>query len=362
MNLKVENGSFAYPKGPEVLRDVSIELHSGEILSILGPNGAGKTTLLRCMTGMLKLDRGRCLLDGEDIRQIPPRRLWRKMAYVPQARSATASYSVFQTVLLGRSSRIGSFSAPKQQDISAAEQALEQLGIAELAEKPCTALSGGEMQMVLIARALAQEPEVLIFDEPESNLDFKNQLIVLDTMTNLAQRGMACVFNTHYPAHALQRSDRALLLRKGGPCVFGRTSDVVTEENIRSAFGVNAVVGGIETGTAILPNVVPLSISTDGDEAPGRADRQTLAAATVISASNENAEKINALLHEYSHLLVGRMGMPYRRCGAYIIHITMYGSEAEIRALNHRLNLLPGISVKTTFAGNLSGGKETEHD
>ena len=104
MILRVEHGSFAYPKGPEVLRDVELELHEGEILSILGPNGAGKTTLLRCMTGMLRWGAGRCLLDGEDIREIPPRRLWRKMAYVPQARSATPAYTVFQTVLLGRSS------------------------------------------------------------------------------------------------------------------------------------------------------------------------------------------------------------------------------------------------------------------
>ncbi len=357
MILKVENGSFAYSKGPEILRNVNFELHSGEILSILGPNGAGKTTLLRCMTAMLRWGSGWCLLDGEDVRGLPPRILWRKMAYVPQARSASASYSVFQTVLLGRSSRIGSFSAPKQEDIAAAEQALERLGILDLSEKPCTALSGGELQMVLIARALAAEPEVLIFDEPESNLDFKNQLIVLDTMTNLARKGMACVFNTHYPAHALQRSDKALLLQKGGECFFGLTPDVVTEDNIRRAFGVNAVVGGIETGSAILPNVVPLSISSEKEVPAQDVDRQTLAAATVITLSNDSSDKINSLLHEYRHLLVGRMGMPYRKCGAYIIQITMYGKESEIRALNHKLNLIPGISVKTTFAGH-PGGKE----
>ena len=358
MILKVENGSFAYPKGPQILQGVDLELRSGEILSILGPNGAGKTTLLRCMTGMLRLDGGRCLLDGQDVRDVPPRRLWQKMAYVPQARSATAAFTVFETVLLGRSSRIGTFSSPKQADVLAAEQALERLGIAELSEKPCTALSGGEMQMVLIARALAQEPELLIFDEPESNLDFKNQLIVLDTMTALARKGMACVFNTHYPSHALQRSDKALLLKKGDGCVFGLTPDVVTEENIRSAFGVNAVVGGIETAGAILPNVVPLSISTDPDDGEKPRDREILAAATIIFTSGENSEKINALLHEYSHLLAGRMGMPYRRCGAYIIHITMFGREAEIRALNHRLSLLPDVNVKTTFAGDFTGGKE----
>ncbi len=359
MILKVENGSFAYPRGPEILQNVALELHEGEILSILGPNGAGKTTLLRCMTGMLRWSKGRCLLDGEDIREIPPRRLWRKMAYVPQARTATPAYTVFQTVLLGRSSRIGSFSAPKKEDIQAAKQALDKLGISALAEKRCTSLSGGEIQMVLIARALAAEPEILIFDEPESNLDFKNQLIVLDTMTNLAQNGMACIFNTHYPAHALQRSHKALLLKKGGESIFGLSPDIVTEAHIRSAFGVNAVVGAIETGSVELPNVVPLSISGE-DCVDASKDRQTLASTTVIMADNRGSAAINALLHEYRHLLLGRMGMPYRQSGAYIIHVNLYGSQSEIHALTHRLTLLPGLSVKTTFARDIPGGKEPE--
>ena len=357
MILKVENGSFAYAKGPEILSKVELELHDGEILSVLGPNGAGKTTLLRCMTGMLRWKTGRCLLDGEDVREIPPRRLWRKMAYVPQARSSTPAYSVFQTVLLGRSSRIGSFSSPKKEDYSAAEQAMERLGISRLAEKNCTELSGGEKQMVLIARALAAEPELLVFDEPESNLDFKNQLIVLDAMTSLAQNGIACVFNTHYPAHALQRSHKALLLKKGEPCVFGLSADVVTEAQIRNAFGVNAVVHSVETGSTELPNVVPLSISGD-ESTTSEPERQVLAATCVIMDSNRASEQINAILHEYSHLLVGRMGM--RRYGAYLINITMRGAESEIRTLTHRLTLLPGISVKTTFARGISDGKETE--
>ena len=357
MILKVENGAFAYPKGPEILRGVNFDLCDGEILSILGPNGAGKTTLLRCVTGMLRWKTGRCLLDGEDIREISPRRLWRKMAYVPQARSAAPAYSVFQTVLLGRSSRIGSFSTPKKEDYAAAERALERLDIAALADKNCTELSGGEKQMVLIARALAAEPELLIFDEPESNLDFKNQLVVLDTMTGLAQSGMACVFNTHYPAHALQRSHKALLLKKGEPGIFGRSPDVVTEAQIRSAFGVNAVVRPVETGSQELLNVVPLSISGD-DNKTEEQDRQILAATAVIMDSNRASEQINAILHAYSHLMVGRMGM--RRYGAYIINITLRGAESEIRALTHRLTLLPGISVKTTFAKDDFGGKEPE--
>ena len=354
MILRVENGGFAYPHGLEVFRDIAFELKSGEILAILGPNGAGKTTLLRCVIGLLRWREGRSLLDGEDIRAIPARRLWQKIAYVPQARSASSPYSVFQTVILGRSSRIGSFSAPKPEDEAAAQQALEQLGIAHLADQPCSDLSGGEKQMVLIARALAAQPELLIFDEPESNLDFRNQLIVLDAMTALARKGMACIFNTHYPAHALQRAHNSLLLMKGGQCVCGPSSGVVTRDNIRRAFGVDAVIGGVETPESVLPNVVPLSIS----EAGGTADMEDAAAiaSTTVITGLDAAERINALLHEYSYLLIGRMGMPYRKGGVNIIHIMLHGSVTEINELTHRLHLLPGVSVKTTFAG--SGGKE----
>ena len=351
MILRVEHGSFAYPHGPDIFRDISFELHSGEILAILGPNGAGKTTLLRCIIGLLRWREGRALLDGEDVRAIPARRLWQKMAYVPQARSASSPYSVYQTVLLGRSSRMGTFSAPKPEDEAAALHALEQLHITHLADKPCSDLSGGEKQMVLIARALAAQPELLIFDEPESNLDFRNQLIVLDAMTELARSGMACIFNTHYPAHALQRAHKSLLM--GEEAVYGPTGGVVTEENIRRAFGVNAVIGGVETRENVLPNVVPLSISEEGDAA--REDGEVIASTTVITGLDA-AEGINALLHEYSHLLIGRMGMPYRKGGVNIIHIMLHGSVNEINTLTHSLNLLPGVSVKTTFAK--TGGKE----
>lgn len=360
--LTVENGSFAYPKGSQIFKDINFSVNSGEILAVLGPNGAGKTTMLRCITGMLRLKGGKSLLDGEDIHSMPARKLWRRMAYVPQAKTASSAYTAFQTVLLGRSSRLSGLSTPKKTDLEAAERVMEQLGILNLAERPCSAMSGGELQMVLIARALAAEPEVLILDEPESNLDFKNQLVVLDTMTSLARQGMACIFNTHYPAHALQRADKSLILSKDGTCVFGSTGSVVTEENIRRAFGVNAVIGEIETPENILRNVVPLSIAEDGEITEKRTpeNRRCIASVTIIADSNESADKINALLHEYNRLLIGRMGMPYRKCGLYIINTTMDGTETEIAEVSHKLNLLPGISVKTTFAkGNFD---EREQD
>ena len=350
MNLTVEHGSFHYQKQAPIFEDIHFSVDSGEILAILGPNGAGKTTMLRCITGMLKWVTGQSLLDGEPIQTMTPKKLWSHMAYVPQAKAVSSAYTAFETVLLGRSSHLNAFSMPKAADVKKAEEAMQMLGISHLAEKKCSTISGGELQMVLIAKALASQPQVLILDEPESNLDFKNQLVVLDAVSHLAQSGMTCIFNTHYPAHALQRADKALILSRGGNYVFGNTQTVVTEENIRSAFGVDAVIGQIETPGNLLSNVIPLNIASETSSVSRKEDCRSIATITIIANSNRMADKINSLLHEYSHLMIGRMGMPYRECGLYLINITLDGSRETILELSHRLNILPEISVKTTFA------------
>lgn len=352
MNLTVRDGTFSYSRASApILRDVDFSVDSGEILAILGPNGAGKTTLLRCITGMLKWTGGESLLDGAPIRGMAPRKLWSRMAYVPQAKAASSAYTAFETVLLGRSGRLNAFATPGKADLRKAGEVMELLGITGLADKKCSAISGGELQMVLIARALAAEPEVLILDEPESNLDFKNQLVVLDAMTRLAGEGMTCVFNTHYPAHALQRSDKALILSRGGDYEFGSTSAVVTEDAIRRAFGVEAVIGAVETPTSMVQNVIPLHIaqSAEGGRGPAE-DRRSIATVTIIASSNRMAERINGILSEYGTMVVGRMGMPYRECGLYLITVTLDGSRARIRELSQRLSILPEVSVKATFA------------
>ena len=343
MKLTVKNGSFSYGrKTPLIFENINFFVDSGEILAILGPNGAGKTTLLRCITGMLRWKTGDSFLDDSPIRGMSAGELWSRMAYVPQAKAASSAYTAFETVLLGRSAHLGPFATPGKRDLQKAREAMELLGIAHLAEKKCSAMSGGELQMVLIARALATEPQVLILDEPESNLDFKNQLVVLDAMTKLAGAGMTCVFNTHYPAHALQRSSKALILSKGGGYRFGPTAAVVTEDAIREAFGV-------ETPTSILPNVIPLQVATDGAEQT-KEDRRSIATISIIASNNHISDRINALLSQYGELIVGRMGMPYRELGLFLITVTLDGSEEKIRELGQRLGVLPDVSVKTTFA------------
>lgn len=360
MRIAVENGCFGYKKGEQLLRNVSLEATDGELIAILGPNGAGKTTMLRCMMGFLRWKDGRSSIDGKDIRTIPQRELWRTIAYVPQAKNASAAYSAGEMVLLGRSSRIGVFSQPKAEDIQMADQVMDQLGILHLKEKKCSEISGGELQMVLIARALASQPRILVLDEPESNLDFKNQLIVLETLSRLAAEGMICLFNTHYPAHALQRAGKSFLLCKDGSSIFGPTRDVVTEANIRRAFGVRAVIGDVETPETVLRSVLPVEIVPDGwnEREPATAgSSHRIASVTILTKDYGMAGKINEILHRYSELVIGRMGMPYKKAGVYFISVALDGTESEIQSLGDALGLLPEVSVKTVFAKE---EKETE--
>ena len=354
MTFEVKQGSFAYPGGREVLRDVSFTVKSGDMLAILGPNGAGKTTLLRCMMGFLRWSAGASLLDGKDISAMSQRELFSRVAYVPQAKNTVASANVEDMVLLGRSSRYSIFGKPGPEDREIAAKTLEELGISRLAGRSCAQLSGGELQMVLIARAIAAQPQLIVLDEPESNLDFRNQLIVLKTLHRLARQGIACIFNTHYPVHALRHADKALLLdRRGGIC-FGDAQRVITQENMRSAFGVETVIGQIETATNQYFDV--LAIDTVSEEAGERVlprpaeDRESLAILGIIMESRDSAEAVNALLHEYASAIVGRMGLPYAPRGVNIISVVIDAPESTINRLSGRLELLPGVSAKVTHS------------
>jgi iron complex transport system ATP-binding protein len=363
----VENGCFSYGhRRRPVLEHVSFSVGPGEIAAVLGPNGAGKTTLLRCTMGFLPWNSGKSCLNGKNIRSIPYRKLWQSVAYVPQAKNtAIPSYTVEQMILLGRSSRVALLAKPKKEDLQKAEEAMERLGIQKLKRKKCSELSGGELQMTLIARALVSEPQVLILDEPESNLDFKNQLLVLEAMSALAAEGMSCVFNTHYPAHALQRADKALLLgRESGP-LFGDTHSVVTERNIELAFGVKAVIGEIETREKTLQDVLPLRLSGLSAGPEPEPEKPGLAAVAILSRGDRTAEKINGILHEFRNSIVGRMGLPYRARGVFVINVVLDAPPAEVDTLVCRLNRLPGVSVKATFAPEdfpAGGGSEKEEE
>lgn len=261
MTFEVRNGCFGYKKTVPILKNISFCVESRQVLAVLGPNGVGKTTLLRSMMGMLPWTSGGSFLDGENIRDMTPGRLWREMAYVPQAKSFPFAFTAEEMILLGRSSRIGTFGTPEKADRERCERAMEELGIAHMRRKLCNQISGGELQMVLIARALCAEPKLLVLDEPESNLDFRNQLIILETIRRLSrEEGLCCIFNTHYPGHALRISDRALVLSREGTADFGEPSEVITREIMGRVFKVNVDIVDAQYDGMDYQAITPISL------------------------------------------------------------------------------------------------------
>ena len=229
---------------------------------MLGSNGVGKTTLMKCMLGLLKWTSGRSCADGEDVRRIPHAQLWKRIGYVPQAKQAVFAYTVEEMVLLGRSAHLGLAKQPRAEDREIALSCLRDVGIERLKGRLISRISGGELQMVLIARALATQPEMLILDEPESNLDFRNQLIVLETIAGLRrERGLSFIVNTHYPEHAISISDKTLLLTGGGRSLSGPTAQVITEENLHSAFAVDVCIRDLDVQNGKYTCVLPLKLA-----------------------------------------------------------------------------------------------------
>lgn len=258
IKLEVRDGSFSYGSR-KILEDISYSVSSGEILAVLGPNGIGKTTLLKCTMGLVKWDKGGSYLDGRPLSEYGSQEVWKRIAYVPQAKQGR-SCTAHEMVLLGRSSRLGLFGQPGKEDKAKADEALSLVHMEYLRDKLCSKMSGGELQMVLIARALAAEPELLILDEPESNLDFRNQLLVLQTIKELAGRGIASIMNTHYPEHALKIADKAIVLNDDLSSLSGKGAEVLTEDNLSTAFRVDTRIRDNLFGTEHVPTVIPLRI------------------------------------------------------------------------------------------------------
>lgn len=262
MKFAVKEGCFGYSENKMILNQISFEVCDNEILSILGSNGVGKTTLLRCTLGLLNWNSGETLIDGKNIRSMKHAEFWRQIGYVPQAKLSAFAYTTEEMVLLGRNSHLKLLEQPGKKDREIAAACMEKIGIGHLKGKLCSRISGGELQMVLIARALTARPKLLILDEPESNLDFKNQLIVLETIRNLRdEEGISSVVNTHYPGHAISISDKALILNRDGSSVFGPAHSSIVEENLEKAFGVNVKIKDFYHREKKYTCVLPLSVA-----------------------------------------------------------------------------------------------------
>ena len=258
MSIEVQNLSFSYGDRP-VLHDISFRVEKGEFLSILGPNGVGKSTLFRCVLGLLSGYTGQVLVDGADSRSFSVREAAKHIAYIPQSSHPIFNYSVFDIVLMGRTSGLSTFRSPKKQDAELCRWALEKVGIPHLSDRCFHRLSGGEQQLVLIARALVQKAPILMLDEPTASLDFGNQLLVLEQCRNLAREGYTVIQTTHNPEQSYQYSDRILTLQLGRVLAEGTPKEVLTEKTIRALYGVEVDVVSLRDDRARI--CLPANIS-----------------------------------------------------------------------------------------------------
>lgn len=349
--LEVRSGWFYYEDGSDILRDINFCIDEPDILCVLGANGAGKTTILKCMLGLRKWKEGATFLCGRDIRHIPAREFWSSVGYVPQARLSSFAYRVDEMVLLGRNTHISAGAMPGENDRRAAREAMELVGVSGLSGKLCSRISGGEYQLVLIARALAAEPRILVLDEPESNLDFKNQKKVLSTISSLCkERGIAAVMNTHYPEHAMDIAQRALLLMPDRSSVSGSASGVLTEENLKRAFEIDIHIHRFRVGNRDYASILPLEKDERIQTERLMKMETRIAQIGIIIEDPEAAEKINKLLHEYSRFIIARMGMPYRERNISIISLIIDAPNEIISALSGKLGMCPGVSAKTVYS------------
>lgn len=243
--LEIKNAVFGYTgknKRKTVLENVSFSMDKGELLCILGANGVGKTTMYRTILGFLPLLEGELLIDGRNIRTVPREQLAKHIAYVPQYHTPPFAYSVHDVVLMGRGTHISRFSSPGRKDELIALEMLERMGISHLRDDVYTEISGGERQLVMIARALAQQTEYILMDEPAASLDFGNQMRLLRVIKNLAKDGIGVAFTTHYPDHAFIADASVLALESRDRWSYGRADEVMTEELLDRMYGIDASI------------------------------------------------------------------------------------------------------------------------
>lgn len=248
MLVDVKNVAFSYNQSNDVLKDINFQVKKGQVLCLVGPNGCGKTTLLDCMLGIRKNNSGEVLLNGNNIKTLKPFQIAQQIAYVPQSHEAAFPYKVIDMVLMGRAAYTNIFSSPKEKDIEIAENALDMVGMKKFRDRIYTQLSGGEAQMVMIARALAQDTPIIIMDEPTSHLDFKHELTILEIIVDLVKKkDLTIIMATHFLNQAFYFENNKIntlvaMIQNGKIGAYGAASEVISNENISNIYDINAKV------------------------------------------------------------------------------------------------------------------------
>lgn len=237
MILNAKDVTFSYDK-EETLKGVSFSADKGDFLCVLGSNGCGKTTLFKCLLGIYQAQKGDIYVHNKSIKKYSVSELAKNIAYIPQAHVPTFNYTVLDAVLMGRSAYIGKFSSPKKEDEEKAYAALKRLNIERLATKGYSEISGGERQLVLIARAIVQNSQILLMDEPTSNLDYGNQLLVLQEVKKLSDDGYTVIMSTHNPDHAFMFASKAVVIKNGVVLTEGNPKNILNSDILEQIYGV----------------------------------------------------------------------------------------------------------------------------
>lgn len=246
MSIEVKNLRFCYGARP-VIGDVSFTSGKGELLAVLGPNGVGKSTLFRCLLGFLKPVSGEILVDGKELGAYSRRELAKKLAYIPQSHTPAFDHTVLDSVLMGMTAQLGVFEQPGQAQREKALQMLRALGIEKLSSRGCMKISGGERQLMLLARSLVQDASMLIMDEPTANLDYGNSCRVMERVKKLGQAGYTIIFSTHDPNQAFSYATKVLALKDGGVMAVGAPEAVLTEDVLSRLYGIPVARCEMET-------------------------------------------------------------------------------------------------------------------
>ncbi len=241
MSVEVSNLSFSY--GDRLIIDkINFYVEDGQLISVLGPNGVGKSTLFRCILGLLRDYTGKIFLTGKDIKKLSTGEMAKLIAYIPQSHYPSFNYSVFDMVLMGTAVQISSLSSPGKKQIELVNRALDKMGIYHLKERGYMQISGGERQLVLLARALVQEAKILVLDEPTSNLDFGNQIKVMLQIKNLAKEGYTIIQSTHNPDQTFLFSDKIMAMKGGRIIKYGKPDDIISNDLIQSLYDVDVEI------------------------------------------------------------------------------------------------------------------------
>lgn len=266
--IRFHQVGFSYPHRPPLLQDISFQMEQGECICLLGPNGTGKTTLLKCLLSYLRPHQGSITLDGRELRQMTARERASHIAYVAQASQLAFPYTVEDVVLMGRVAHMRMGAAPSRQDRSIAWEVMDKLGITEMAAQNFQTLSGGERQMVLFGRALAQQANYLVLDEPTAALDYSNQIRILKTIRALAQDHYGILMTSHSPDHAFLACTRAILMRDGRIWEDGPPQHMVTSQSLTRLYHVPVCVTDAvlkDTGTDAVQRVCIPILKDEGE-------------------------------------------------------------------------------------------------